>query len=321
MKTGRIKSHDGYVKLSRMIFGASHLGTLQTKEESFRLLDMLYEDGGRTLETGRSSFERVPFGASQSEKTIRDWMRLRGTASEMTIITKGGHPDMRDMSMSRLDRKNLEHDIMTSLAVLDVEKVSGFILHRDDECIPVAEIMDVLDDIVQRGYADFVCASNWTIARINEANAYAARKGQVQFTASSIWWNVGKIEPGAFYDKTQVYMDDEQYTGYLENRIPVLPFSAQAAGFFSKYLSGEKLISSRVKMMNTEENRKRAEHLREVCEQYNVSPAAMCLAYITCNKVDGYPIFSCSSEKQFKETRQAFDLDITQDDIDYIING
>jgi aryl-alcohol dehydrogenase-like predicted oxidoreductase len=319
MKTGKIKSHDGYVEISRMIFGASHLGTLQTREESFRLLDMLYEAGGRTLETGRSSFEKVPFGASQSEKTIRDWMKMRGVASEMTIITKGGHPDMRDMRMSRLDRKNLEHDIMTSLAVLDVEKVAGFVLHRDDERISVAEIMDVLDDIVQRGYAGFVCASNWTIARINEANAYAAKKGQVQFAASSIWWNLGKIEPGTFYDNTQVYMDDEQYDGYLENKIPVLAFSSQAAGFFSKYLSGQELIRSRVKMMDTEENRMRAGRLREVCAQYNVGPGAICLAYIACNKVDGYPIFSCSAEKHFEEARQAFDLDITQKDIDYVV--
>jgi aryl-alcohol dehydrogenase-like predicted oxidoreductase len=322
MKTGKIKSRNGYTELSRMIFGASHLGTRQNREESFRLLDMLYEASGRTIETGRSSFEMVPFGASQSEKTIRDWMRMRGTASEMMIVTKGGHPDMRNMNWSRLDRKSLEHDIMTSLAVLDVEKVAGFILHRDDERIPVMEIMDVLDDIVQRGYAEFVCASNWTIARINEANAYAAKKGQVQFTASSILWNLGRIEPETFWDNTQVYMDDGQYAGYLENKIPVLAFSSQAVGYFSKLLSGQELgRSPRVRAMDTEENRRRAERLREVCAQYNVSAGAICLAYIACNKVEGYPIFSCSSEKQFEEARQAFDLDITQKDIDFIVKG
>ncbi len=321
MKTGKIKSRDGYVELSRMIFGASHLGSLQTREESFRLLDRLYDAGGRTLETARSSFERAPFGASQSERTIRDWMKARGTAPEMTIVTKGGHPDMRDTRMSRLDRKNLEHDMMTSLAVLDVEKVAGFILHRDDERIPVAEIMDVLDDIVKRGYADFIGASNWTVARINEANAYAAKKGQVRFTASSIWWNAGKREPETRMDTTQIYMDDEQYAGYLENKIPVLPYSSQAAGFFSKVLAGQELVGARLKMMDTEENRRRAGRIRQVCAQYNVSPSAICLAYIACNRVDGFPIFGCSTEKQFEEAKQAFDLDITQNDIDFIVNG
>jgi aryl-alcohol dehydrogenase-like predicted oxidoreductase len=181
--------------------------------------------------------------------------------------------------------------------------------------------MDVLDDIVRRGYADFICASNWTIARINEANAYAAKKEQVRFTASSIWWNLGRIEPDLFHNETQVYMDDEQYAGYLENKIPVFAYSSQAVGFFSKYLSGQELTKSRIKMMDTEENRRRAERLHEVCVQYNVGPGAMCLAYIACNKVDGYPIFSCSTEKHFEEARQAFDLDITQKDIVYIVKG
>lgn len=321
MKTGIIKCGDRQVELSRMIFGASHLGSVQSKYESFKLLDMFYEAGGRTLETSRSSFEMVPFGASQSEKTIRDWMTVRGTASEMTIITKGGHPDMRDVHMSRLDRKNLEHDIMTSLAVLNVDKVAGFLLHRDDERIPVAEIMDVLDDIYRRGYVDFIGVSNWTSARIAEANNYAREKGQVQISASSILWNIGKLETNNLQDDTQVYMDETEYSSYMENRIPVFAYSSQAVGYFSKYLSGQELRGGRVMKMDTEENRKRAVRMRDVCEKYKVSPGAICLAYIACNQVDGYPIFSCSSTQQLEEVIQAFDLDISDADIKYIING
>lgn len=321
MKTGIIKCGGLKVELSRMIFGASHLGSVQSKEESYQLLDMYYEAGGRTLETSRSSFEMVPFGASQSEKTIRDWMAARGTASEMKIITKGGHPDMRDAHWSRLDRKNLEHDIMTSLAVLNVDKVAGFLLHRDDERVPVEEIMDVLDDIYRRGYADFIGVSNWTSERIAKANNYAREKGQVLISASSVLWNIGKLEKTNLQDDTQVYMDEKEYSCYLENRIPVFAYSSQAVGYFSKYLSGQKLSGVRARKMDTEENRSRAERMRKICEKYDVSPSAICLAYIACNRADGYPIFSCSSTQQMEEVIQAFELDISDADIEYIIKG
>jgi len=319
MKTGKIKTRGGYIELSRMIFGASHLGSRQSRDESFRLLDLYYEAGGRTLETSRTSFDGAPFGASASERTIRDWIRARGVAGDIKILTKGGHPDGRNMRWSRLDRKNIEHDIMTSLAVLDTDKVTGFLLHRDDERIPVGEIMDVLDEIVQRGYADFTGVSNWTASRIEEANAYAASKAKTPLSASSILWNLGKIERDTFWDATQVYMDDSQYASYLENKIPVLAFSSQAVGYFSKYLSGAGLgHSPRVKAMDTAENRRRAERVREVCARCHAGAGAICLAYIACNKVDAFPIFSCSSETQFAEAREAFDLDITQQDIDYL---
>lgn len=321
MKTGTILCGGRESTLSRMILGASHLGSVQSRHESFKLLDMYYEAGGRTLETSRSSFEMVPFGASQSEKTIREWMTARGTAPEMTIITKGGHPDMRDPHMSRLDRKNLEHDIMTSLAVLGVDKVAGFLLHRDDERIPAGEIMDVLDDIWRRGYADFIGVSNWTSKRIAEANAYAGEKGQVQISASSVLWNIGKLDRSNLQDDTQVYMDENEYACYLENRIPVFAYSSQAVGYFSKYLSGQEICKGRAKMMDTEENRRRAARMGEICEKYKVSPGAVCLAYISCNKVDGYPIFSCSTTKQMEEVIQAFDLVMSREDIAYIIEG
>lgn len=321
MKTGIVKCGGRQVTLSRMVFGASHLGSVQSRDLSFQLLDMYYEAGGRTLETSRSSFDGVPFGASQSEKTIRDWMTARGTASEMTIITKGGHPDVRDSHFARLDRKNLEHDIMTSLAVLNVDKVAGFLLHRDDINTPVSEIMDVLDDIHRRGYADFIGVSNWTSARIAEANRYAREKGQVQIAASSILWNIGKLGANNLQDDTQVYMSEAEYASYLENRIPVFAYSSQAVGYFSKYLAGQELHGMRAQKMDTDENRKRAERMGEVCAQYKLTPGAVCLAYIACNKVDGYPIFSCSSAQQLEEVIHAFDLEISDQDIAYIING
>ena len=73
--------------------------------------------------------------------------------------------------------------------------------------------------------------------------------------------------------------------------------------------------------MDTLENRARALRMGEICNQYKVNANAICLVYIANNRVDGYPIFSCSSVVQMEEVLTAFDMDIPTTAFDYIING
>ena len=121
-------------------------------------------------------------------------------------------------------------------------------------------------------------------------------------------------------DKTLYFMDDEEYKLYKENKIPVMAYSPQAVGFFSKYLeSGEEKLSDRAKMYCTDVNKKRAEKVRQLCEKLGCSPAALCVAYITCNPVDGYAVVSNSTMKQMEDTLTGVDLKITEDMIDWIL--
>lgn len=46
----------------------------------------------------------------------------------------------------------------------------------------------------------------------------------------------------------------------------------------------------------------------------------MCVAYITCNPVDGYAVVSNSTMKQMEDTLTGVDLKITQDMIDWILD-
>ena len=321
MKTGRVKAGNGFVQLSKIVLGTAEMGSVLPKDFALKVLDRYFEAGGRTIDTARAYLDFVPFGASQSERTIGEWLRSTGVRDQLTIITKGGCPESRDMNHSRLERKCIEYDVATSLAVLGLDHVDGYLLHRDDESIPVGEIMDVLDDVVKAGFTRFIGASNWRVERINEANAYAVKHGKTPFTISQVFWNMAKVEPGRFHDDTCVYMNETEYAGYLENKMPVMAYSSQAVGFFSKYLAGEELKQPRAQNLLTQVNIARAERCREVCGDLHVSPAALCLAYIACNQVDGYPIFGSSSMKQFEESMQAFDLEIDQKTIDFILEG
>lgn len=319
MRAEKIRIQNGQeVELSKIILGTAEYGSTTPRELALQMMDKYFEAGGRTIDTAREYLDYIPFGASQSELTIAKWLRANGVRDQMTIITKGGCPETHRLSIRRVDPKCLENDLMTSLAILDIPYVDGFLVHKDDESVPVAEIMDGLHELVQAGYTRFIGASNWRVERINEANAYALKNGKTPFSLSEIYWNMAMPVPGCAGTPDNVIMNDEQYTGYLENKLPVLAYSSQAVGFFSKYLNGEALQQFRAQMLLTEGNKARAERCKAICDKYGVSPAAVCLAYISCNKVQGFPLFGSSKMQQFEESLQAFDLVISQEDIDFI---
>ena len=58
-------------------------------------------------------------------------------------------------------------------------------LHRDDPQRDVGEIMETLNGFVRAGQTLRIGASNWTMARVREANAYAREHGLEPFTVLS----------------------------------------------------------------------------------------------------------------------------------------
>ncbi len=322
MRTGEIRIHDGKtVTLSKVVLGTAEYGSAVPQNTALTLIDRYYEAGGRTIDTAREYLDFLPFGASQSERTIGKWLRASGLRKQMTIITKGGCPESRKAPVSRMDPKCIENDLMTSLAVMDLDYTDGFLLHKDDESVPVGEIMDTLDCFVKAGYVKFIGVSNWRTERIAQANAYARENGKTTLSVSEVYWNMAQVVPGCTGAPDNLPMTEESHAWYLENKMPVLAYSSQAVGFFAKYLAGQELQQPRAKMLLTEENIRRAERAKLLCEKYGVSPAALCIAYITSNAVDGYAIFGSSKLTQFMESLPAFDLELSQADINFLQNG
>ena len=325
MKTGRIKSAaGGDIALSRIVLGVGNYGFGRNpSDKAFPLMDRYFEAGGRAMDTGRVYVAWVKGGASQSERNLGDWMRSRGVRGEMTVITKGGHPEWRAIHHSRLAPECIEYDIRTSLAVMDIEDIDIYFLHRDDEQIPVGEIMDALHEHVEEGLCKSVGASNWTIARILEANAYAAKHNKTPFTASQIQWTLADCHRYMLGDQTCLCMEPREYESYLAAEIPVLSYTSQARGFFTKYLEGGEAAVTRngiPSLFLTDVNIERAKKVAEVCERLGCSPAALGAAYVTDNKLDGYAIVGCSNMEQLEDTLTANDLTLEQKTIDYLLS-
>lgn len=312
MLTGKFKTVDGFQPMSRIVMGSYTLGSVVPEKESFELIDRYFEAGGRTLDTARSYNGDWHNGDSKAERTIGRWLRNNGVRKDITLVTKGAYPELRDMHKSRLSPDCIRYDINTSLAVMDVDYVDLYFLHRDDESIPVGEIVDAASEVVTDGLVRAIGVSNWTTKRIAEANEYAAKHGKVPFTSSQLLWNMAHISEGMYDDDTIVNMTPEAHQWYQENDFHVMAFTSQAVGFFSKYPNIDKL-SPRGRVYATATNLARAERVQKICKELGCSPAALCIAYIANNAVDGYAVVGCSNLRQLEDTLTASDLIISKE--------
>ena len=139
-------------------------------------------------------------GKSISEKTIGEWLTARKNRDKIIISTKGGHPRLESMDISRLSRDEIFDDFEHSLINLNTDYIDIYWLHKDDPNIPPERLIEIMNEILDTGKAKYIAVSNWGYDRIRAANDYAKSNGLKPFIAGQIQYSVGKPNP-EFVDK------------------------------------------------------------------------------------------------------------------------
>ncbi len=86
----------------------------------------------------------------QMNVSLGEWMKERKNSGRMIVTTKGAHPPA-DRSCSRLSKEDIAADVDSSLRALQTDHIDLYYLHRDDEALPVEEIMESLNSFVRDG--------------------------------------------------------------------------------------------------------------------------------------------------------------------------
>jgi aryl-alcohol dehydrogenase-like predicted oxidoreductase len=300
------------IRVSRIIMGGGPLGTNVSRENSFRMMDKFVERGGNAIDTARVYCDWLENGHNVSEQTIGEWIKERGNRKDIVLITKGGHPPIEQINVSRLSRKEIIDDMETSLKILQVDYVDIYFLHRDDVSIPVGDIMDTLHELVQQGKTRALGVSNWSADRIFEANAYAREHKKTQLCVSEIQWSLAECTPENLNDKTVICMTKAEYEKYLEIGIPVFAFSSQAYGLFSKATDDLNAVGEKLQRFVTPENIRRYGNLLQYCRESGYSKTAVSLGYIIGNRLEAAAIIGCSNMSQLEDSLSAADITLNQ---------
>lgn len=326
MKYITIDTLDGQkMNLSKFIMGSGSMDKPHDEEHVFPLFDRYLELGGNTFDTARAYggiVDQLSFGLC--EAYIGDYIRSRGCRDRVYVITKGGFPALNpDFTFKRLriTREAILGDFYTSYDNLRIGPIDLYLLHRDDPSLPVSYIMDVLHEITDSGNVRAIGVSNWPVERILEANAYAASKGKPQLVINEIQWGYAYLTHEMRMDNSVSIMNPSLYRQYLNAKIPIISFTSQDSGLWSKLYSGtetwETLGPSR-KLFDCPANRRKYEKIKSYCDKHQVSPAALVTAYLACNKVACGPIIGCRTMEQLEDTMSGAGLELDPKTLDWL---
>lgn len=300
--------------LSKIALGTGRFGTRLSEDVSFEMLDAYTSNGGNLIDTARSYSEWQPGGRGLSEKTIGRWLSQTGMRDRIYISTKGGMNRIDGKLVIDLSRETLMRELDESLEALNTEYADLYFVHRYDSTESVCAVMDTLNSFVEAGKVKAIGVSNWPLEKIMLANEYAVKNHMIPFTVAQLWWCLAEYTENMWNDPTTTHMDDYFYKYFIENNIPVMAYTSQAKGFFSKAMKvGIDNLDDFLKMrILTEANRSKFEAVKAICRDEKCDPSAVVLAYITSNPLPGMAIVGCSTIEQLNEAIYNADFNLEQ---------
>jgi aryl-alcohol dehydrogenase-like predicted oxidoreductase len=303
--------------VSALCFGAGPLGIDVRGADADRLLGAFVDAGGSFFDTAHCYEFWKPDGPGQSERELGAALRRLGVRDRCVVATKGGHPAVEPgypRPADFLAPEVLARDITDSLGRLGDERIDLYYLHRDDGRTPVAEIIGALNEEVRRGRVRHIGASNWSVARLREANDYAKANGLQGFVASQVQWSLAeptwRSEPT---DPTVRRVGPDEEAFHRETGVPLVTYSATAGGWFG---------GSGARLYDTPENHARKARAERLAAELGVTPAQIAVAWLRSQPgLTVIPLFGTRSPDHLAEIVAAASVALTPEQVRWLYGG
>lgn len=283
--------------VSAVVLGTDHMGGSIPAGEAARIIERYLESGGNTLDTARC------YG---SEDLVGRVLRGIRAPERPMVMTKGG----REIEPEGTFLARAREDFWVSCDTLGFVPDLWF-LHRDCPSIPVDEVVGFCREFLGGCPLGL---SNWAPGRFRETLALEGAP-----VVSEIQFSLAPSTPALHGDPTLVCMDKENEEFYERTRIPVMAFSSQAKGYFSKLLSSVPLSPKAQRRFDSPLARSRARRVGILARRLDVPPAAIAVAYLACRP--GFPVFpivAASRLPQLEESILGGSVELGPQDIRFL---
>ncbi len=295
MKFGRIEGFD--TPISRLVMGVQG-----PRSHAFQMFDDFFKQGGNCFDTG--------YIYGNSDKNLGGWIKERKIRDQVVILGKGAHTP-------HCNPKALSKQLLESLDRLQASTIDIYMMHRDNTGIPVSEFVDVLNEHQRAGRIKIFGGSNWTIERLEEANAYANTKGLNGFTAISNNFSLARMVE-APWDGCLASSDPQWRDWLTRTQTPLMPWSSQARGFFVRARTDDRSDEEMVRCWYSDDNFQRLSRAGEMAARRGTKPINVALAYVLSQP---FPTFPIIGPKNFTETRScmsSLNIELTAEDLRWL---
>jgi predicted dehydrogenase/aryl-alcohol dehydrogenase-like predicted oxidoreductase len=264
------------------------------------LFDDFIERGGTAFDTA------YVYGGGKSEVALGQWVKNRGLRDHVVIAAKGAIPPF-------CTPEGLTQQLYESLDRLQMDYVDIYMLHRDNLDVPIGEFVDVLNEHVRAGRIRAFGGSNWTMARLDAANAYAASHGLQGMAAVSNNFSLARMV-NPVWAGTLASSDPESRAWLTRTQMPLFAWSSQARGFF--VLGNPETYPSEeiVRCWYSDDNFRRLERARALAAARGVDPINVALGYVLAQPFPTYALVGPQTIDETRNTLQALTLGLTPDE-------
>ncbi len=296
------------LRVAPLALGGSVFGWTADEASSFAVLDAFVDGGFHLVDTADMYSRWVPgHQGGESEAIIGRWLKASGNRDRIVLATKVGEPMGEEGSgRAGLSRRWIRQAVHDSLQRLQTDHIDLYQSHDDDAATPQEETMAAFGELIQEGKVRAIGASNFTAARLAEANAVAARLGVPRYEC---------LQPHYNLVDRKVY-EDELEPLCRAGQIGVINYFGLARGFLTgKYRSeadlGKSIRGGGVKRHLEPHPMRVLAALDTVAADLNATPAQVALAWQMARPGITAPIASATGVAQLQELMGAARLVLT----------
>jgi aryl-alcohol dehydrogenase-like predicted oxidoreductase len=286
--------------------GGNVFGWTADETQSLAVLDAYADAGGNFVDTADvySAWAEGHRGG-ESEEILGRWLARRGRRDDVVIATKvGAMPSRRG-----LRAETIRAAAEDSLRRLQTDHIDLYYAHYDDQDTPIEESLRAFDALVREGKVRYVAASNFTAPRLTEALQTADREGLVGYVALQPKYNLLDRRD---FETTMAPVCEA-------HDLACVPYYGLARGFLTgKYRDGSTVDSPRAegaRAYHDERGERVLTALDEVAASYDVTVAAVALAWVAAQPTVAATIASARSPEQLADLLPMAELRLSDGDL------
>lgn len=320
------------IKVSVICLGTMTFGEQNTQDEAFAQMDYALDNGVNFFDT--AELYAIPPRAEtygKTEEIIGHWFNARKCRDKIILASKVAGPGEDWLphirgGKSRLNRATIEAALDASLKRLQTDYIDLYQLHwpdrhtnffgqlgythdANDKSVPIAETLEVLDDIVKSGKVRYVGLSNETPWGVMEFIRISAEKDQPRvvsvqnpYSLLNRSFEVGLAEiamreqagllaysPLGFGVLSGKYLYNQQPPGARLSNWPD----------YNRYSNAQALIAT--------------EQYVTLAHRYSLEPAQMALAYVNSRPFLTSNIIGATTMEQLEMNIASADLQLSEE--------